>query len=241
MKKAFALIATIFLFASAQGQQVLNLLTGELRDGSDATSPSCSILTLDDGYQVPWEFTEARLVEDREFENTVLWFIPGFRQSDKAGEPCISCQYDWLQIGDSTPTLEVVESSFVDYNYQLAPAFPAQPGDPLTYDRVERIPIKSYEGYFPTHVVEEAGYFPYYGGREVGYAIYPIQYNFEQQIVRAYTKIVYKVTLSDSTTGIEELKTKEDMSTVGFTLDGRPAKGNAKSVIVRDGRKVIVK
>jgi len=241
MKKAFALIATIFLFASAQGQQVLNLLTGELRDGSDAASPSCSILTLDDGYQVTWEFTEARLVEDREFENTVLWFIPGFRQSDKAGEPCISCQYDWLQIGDSTPTLEVAESSFVDYNYQLAPAFPAQPGDPLTYDRVERIPIKSYEGYFPTHVVEEAGYFPYYGGREVGYAIYPIQYNFEQQIIRAYTKIVYKMTLSDSTTSIEELKAPAEGQGRPFSLEGLSAKGNSSPWMIRDGKKLLVR
>ena len=240
MKKTFAFIASICLFASAQGEQVLNLLTGEVREGGNAASPTCSISTLDDGYQVTWEFTEARLVEDREFENTILWFFPDFRQIHIAGEPCISCEYDWLLIGNATPTLEVVDSSFVDYNYQLAPAFPLQPGGTPLYEKVERIPINPYEGFFPTHIIKETGFYSYSESREVAYAIYPIQYNYEQQIVRAYTKIVYKVTLSDSTTGIEELKTKEDMPTNSFSLDGRPIKGNAKSVIIRDGKKLII-
>lgn len=239
MKKAFALIATIFLFASAQGQQVLNLLTGELRDGSEAAEPVVKVDTIENGYLVTYEYSEANLKQDPELPDCILWSYPGYMVTSNNGSPAFPFQNNWQYIADFAYSIDVIDSNYVDFAYQLAPAYPDQPVS-YSYSEEERLPISPYQGYLPEPVISPWGIRKQSGKRYVMYTVFPIQYSYEQQIVRAYTKIVYKVTLSDSTTGIKELKTKEDMSTNSFTLDGRPVKGNVKSVIIQEGKKRIV-
>lgn len=240
MKKAFALIATIFLFASAQGQQVLNLLTGEVRNGSDAAKPVKTVETLEDGYLVTYSFTEVLLVKDELYSDCVFCCINGFLETDEIEYPAFPYKKVWVNVNESNPKVEMVESNFVDFNYKLSPARPPLPDE--SYYTFENVPpITPYSGFMPEKNVKELGILENQGRYRFGCCVYPIQYNYVQQIVRAYTKIVYKVTLSDSTTGIEELNTKEDMPTNGFTLDGRPVKGNVKSVIIQEGKKRIVR
>ena len=244
MKKVLSITISLLLVSSVHAQHILNLLTGEVREGYEyeAEKPVRTVETLDDGYLVTWEFSEAVIRDDESFPNCVLWIIPGFMESLEAGTPALQYKINWLKIDDAIPfSMKIIESNFVDYQYQLAPAIPAQPVGQNPYNYVERIPINPYVGFLPDSIVKDLGVSYDDPDSYAGYQVTPFQYNYEERIIRAYTKIVYKVTLSDSTTGIEELKAKEDMSTNGFTLDGRPAKGNAKSVIVRDGRKVIVK
>ena len=240
MKRLLLSIGSILLFSSVHGQQVLNLLTGEVREGYDVAEPVETVESLEDGFLVTWDFTEVYLIKDDDFPNSVLWRVAGFMNTFEAGTPAFQYLIDWQKVENQSPSsMKIVESNYVDFNYQLAPAIPLQPIGPHPYDEVERTPISPYEGFMPDSIVKDLGYKN--SDSYLGYYISPFQYNYEQQIVRAYTKIVYKVTLSDSTTGIKELKTKEDMPTNSFTLDGRPVKGNAKSVIVQDGKKRIVR
>ena len=242
MKRLLLSIGSILLFSSVHGQQVLNLITGEVRDGFDDAEPICTKELLEDGYLVTWDFTEVYLRKDEDFPGCVFWRYAGFMDTFEAGTPAFQYLINWLEVGDLTSSpVKIVESNYVDYNYQLSPAIPAQPISQHPYEEVKRIPIVPYEGFLPESIIKELGVSKDATGSYVGFIVYPFQYDYEQQIIRAYTKIVYKVTLSDSTTGIEVLKTKEDMPTNSFTLDGHPAKGNAKSVIVQEGKKRIVR
>ncbi len=240
MKKIITSLLAASTFFLADAQQVINLLTGEVREGSDAAGPVKTVETLDDGYLVTYEFTEAVLEKDPYLSDCILWKYPNFMVSDINGSPAFPYQNGWVDIDDYTPTIMVEDSSYMDYSYQLAPAYPPQPiSNP--YSEIERLPISPYSGFSHISLVETIGFRRFSGRRQVLFTVYPIQYSYEQQIIRAYTKISVKITLSDNTTGIEELKSKCDASKCSFTLDGRPVKGNVKGVTVRNGQKIIVK
>ena len=241
MKRLLFFIGSILLFTSVHGQQVLNLITGEVRDGDEAADPVRTVEILDDGYLVTWDFTEACLIKDKDFSGCILWrYSNYFMDSQTSGEPSILYESEWLKLDKyEIPSMEILDSAYVDFHYQLAPAIPPLP-DCDGYE-IPRRPITPYEGFFPGSAIEFVRLSHFMNQIHAIYITYPILYNYELKIVRAYTKIVYKVTLSDATTGIEELKTKGELATNGFTLDGRPVKGNAKSVIVQDDKKVIIK
>lgn len=237
MKRLFLFIGTILLFASVDAQQVINLLTGEVREGSDAAEPVKTVETLDDGYLVTWEFSEAVVKKDYSFSNCVLWCVPGFMDMMEAGVPALQYKLNWLKVGDLIPSpVKIVESNYVDYNYQLAPTIPAQPVGQHPYDEVQRIPIVPYGGFMPDSVVKELGYDN--TDSYTGYYVSPFQYNYEQQTVRAYTKIVYKVTLSGGTTGVK-MPLANTSTIEPFTLDGRVATDGARGIVVRGGKKII--
>ena len=239
MKRLFLFIGNILLFASVDAQQVINLLTGEVREGSDAADPVVKVDTIENGYLVNCAYSEAILKQDYELPDCIMWSYPGYMISYLDECPAFPYRNYRQFIADFAYTIEVIDSSYVDFSYQLAPAVPVQPSSHP--DEVERLPISPYQGFQPVSLVSPWGIRKDSGKRYVMYTVYPIQYSYEQQIIRAYTKISVKITLSGGTTGIEELKSKCDASKCSFTLDGRPVKGNVKGVTVRNGQKIIVK
>ncbi len=238
MKRLFLFIGNILLFASVDAQQVINLLTGEVREGSDAAEPVYTEKLLDDGYLVTWMFSEAIVSPDNVFQGCVMWNVPGFMQQLASGTPAFPFQNDWLEIFDSTPTMEIVECKYMDYSYQLAPAIPAQPISSNPYSEVPRLPITPYEGFLPVSPVEDLGTSKMMGHREVCYRIIPIQYNYEQQIIRAYTRISYKVSLA--TTDIEELR-YGSIKRYSYAPSGFLQKEELNKLIICNGKKIIVR
>jgi len=238
MKKIITSLLAASTFFLADAQQVINLLTGEVREGSDAANPVRTVETLEDGYLVTYEFTEAVIEKDKELPNCFLWrYKEYFMDSQTNGEPSILYRSDWLKLEkDEMPALEILECSYTDFHYQLAPAFPPQ--SDCESGKVRRLPITPYEGFYPVSAVEFDRLSYIIGQINAVYMIYPISYNYEQQTVRAYTKIVYKVTLSGGTTGIEELRTAAK-EVKPFTLDGRVATDGARGIVVRGGKKII--
>lgn len=240
MKKIITSLLAASTFFLADAQQVINLLTGEVREGSDAAKPVVKVDTIENGYLVNYAYSEAILKQDHELPDCIMWSYPGYMVSDINGSPAFPYQNGWVDIDDYTPTIMVEDSSYMDYSYQLAPAYPLQPiSNP--YSEIERLPISPYSGFSHISLVETIGFRRFSGRRQVLFTVYPIQYSYEQQIIRAYTKISVKITLSGGETGIEELKSKCDAPKCSFTLDGRPVKGNVKGVTVRNGKKIIVK
>lgn len=200
MKRLLLLAVSIMSFASANGQQVLNLLTGEVREGSDAANPVRTVETLEDGYLVTWEFTEAELMQDAIYPDCVFFQIPEFQNIDELGMPAFQYNNDIFLVEKSATSVEIVESHYIDCRYKLSPARPELPvSDNFLCWTTENAPvITPYEGFQPLSIIKDAGYSLIQKKRYVNYLIYPFQYSYEQQIIRAYTKIVFRVNLSTS-------------------------------------------
>ena len=76
MKKLILILYFALFFISINAQQVINLLTGDVRDGRNAATPTKTVKTLDDGYLVTWNFTEAILENDDIYPNCKFCRIP---------------------------------------------------------------------------------------------------------------------------------------------------------------------
>ena len=188
----------LFLFISANGQRILNLSTGEITDEYLISEPERNIEYLDDGYLITYIFSKAILREDPTYPNSYFWSYPHFMESEVIGSPAFPYQNNWLDIDNSIPTMEIVESNYVDFHYQLASALPPQIEGLSTDNSAihNRLPIASYHGFMPKSVVAEIGVSHITGKSQVGYTVYPIQYDYERKIIRAYTRISYKVSFS---------------------------------------------
>ena len=220
MKRVLLLFGSILLFSSAHGQQVLNLLTGEIREGSDAAKPLRTIEILDDGYLVTWDFSEAILSKDQYCPNCVLWgYSVFFMYSDFQGTPTILYQTEWLDIDhDITPSIEILDSAFTDFNYQLGPALPPQPD--CDCEEIPRLPITPYEGFYPASVIRFDGISYLLGQNYAVCVMFPILYNYEKQMVRAYTHVSYKVCTSENYNGIEDLNNDKEVNNTFYSFDG---------------------
>ncbi len=196
MKKILFVVSCGLFVFSAYGQQIINLVTGEIKTKSLAEEPVRTEEPLNDGFLVTYDFHEAYLSEEPDYPNCVMWNIPGFLQKNDPGFPSIPFQNDWFEIGNFIPSVEIVECNYVDYQYQLPPAIPVQPISSETYEKVKRIPINSFDGFYPKSVVESNGFSLFLNEKYACFRISPVQYNYEQKTVRAYTRITYKITLS---------------------------------------------
>lgn len=236
MKKIITSLLAASTFFLADAQQVINLLTGEVREGSDAAEPVVKVDTIENGYLVNYAYSEAILKQDHELPDCIMWSYPGYMVSDMNGTPSYLFKKGWVSIDNYTILIEIVDSCYVDFNYQLAPAYPAQPISP--YSQVIRKPITPCLGFSPDVLIEKDEIRRVNGVRQLFYIVYPIQYNYEQQIIRAYTKISVKITLSGGTTGVK-MPLANTPTIEPFTLDGRVATDGARGIVVRGGKKII--
>ncbi len=238
MKRLLLSVGSILLFASAQGQQVLNLLTGEMRNGSDAAKPVKTVETLEDGYLVTYNFTEVLLVKDELYSDCVFCRINGFLETDEIEYPAFPYKKGWANVNESNPKVEMVESNFVDFNYKLSPARPPLPDE--SYYTFENVPpITPYSGFMPEKNVKELGILENQGRYRFGCCVYPIQYNYVQNVVRIYTCISYKVILSESAP-IVELRNNDIFITTKYDLEGKPLTDNSSGMVLFSGKIVLI-
>lgn len=171
--------------------------TGTFVGESSAERPERRVSVSHDGVTVTYEFKHAVVLSDPDVADYYLWRISGFGHSVVPGEPDVPVRWDSFALpeGCASFTVSVLESACVDVPLRLSPARAPQPEGKESPAVVPD--IAPYEGWFPREVVE-TGEVRVYRGRSVAeVGVYPVRYDWKNGVVRACSKIVYRVTFGE--------------------------------------------
>ena len=171
--------------------------TGTFIGESSAERPERRVSVSPDGVTVTYEFKHAVVLSDPDVADHYLWRISGFGHSVVPGEPDVPVRWDSFALpeGCASFTVSVLESACVDVPLRLSPARAPQPEGKESPAVVPD--IAPYEGWFPREVVE-TGEVRVYRGRSVAeVGVYPVRYDWKNGVVRACSKIVYRVTFGE--------------------------------------------
>ena len=171
--------------------------TGTFVGESSAERPERRVSVSPDGVTVTYEFKHAVVLSDPDVADYYLWRISGFGHSVVPGEPDVPVRWDSFALpeGCASFTVSVLESACVDVPLRLSPARAPQPEGKESPAVVPD--IAPYEGWFPREVVE-TGEVQVYRGRSVAeVGVYPVRYDWKNGVVRACSKIVYRVTFGE--------------------------------------------
>lgn len=171
--------------------------TGTFVGESSAERPERRVSVSPDGVTVTYEFKHAVVLSDPDVADHYLWRISGFGHSVVPGEPDVPVRWDSFALpeGCASFTVSVLESACVDVPLRLSPARAPQPEGKESPAVVPD--IAPYEGWFPREVVE-TGEVRVYRGRSVAeVGVYPVRYDWKNGVVRACSKIVYRVTFGE--------------------------------------------
>ena len=167
---------------------------------SVVTMPRRDVEEVDDGIIVTYHFDNAIIQQDILYPECVMWKIPEFGLNETAGEPSIPFRWDSFALPENTTiNLEVLDTSYIDFSMQLSPARPILVDSDTIEHTLENVfPITPYNGFFPTSLVESFRGNAYRGVPLLEVGVSPLQYNYNQQVVRAYKMIKYKITFLSS-------------------------------------------
>lgn len=196
----FALFICVFCHVFAYALQTeLDLRTGQLVEPSDSF-PLQSVEKYDDSIIVTYEIPFAHVKSDAVFQNAVQWGIKGFGINNVLGEAAFPIKLDIFEVPDNmVASIVVVDTSYVEFPYELAPARPPLTDSRDDYHSIENIlEIKPYIGFYPVNVAEKDDVQKYRGHLMQTIRIYPVQYDYSNKIVRAYTFIRYKIVFQES-------------------------------------------
>ena len=171
--------------------------TGTFVGESSAERPERRVSVSPDGVTVTYEFKHAVVLSDPDVADYYLWRISGFGHSVVPGEPDVPVRWDSFALpeGCASFTVSVLESACVDVPLRLSPARAPQPEGKESPAVVPD--IAPYEGWFPREGVE-TGEVRVYRGRSVAeVGVYPVRYDWKNGVVRACSKIVYRVTFGE--------------------------------------------
>lgn len=197
MKKISLILICTFGFLFAQSQQVMDIKTGVFKkDKSSITIPERDIEKLEDGYMVTYTFENAMLQPDELFSGTIFWKMDGFGLNQMSGDPSTLVRDEMIAIPSGyIAKVEVVDSVYCDYNYELTPARqPLIDSGTEVYTKQNVLAIRPYDGFKPSTIVSQCAPQSYRGHNLCIAQVSPIQYNYNTKTVRAYSKIKYKVT-----------------------------------------------
>ena len=190
-----AILCTLLFIAAAltNAQTIISLNDTTY---SEITMPKRDVEQVGDGIIVTYYFDNAIAQQDVLYPGCVLWRIPGFGLNETAGEPAIPFRWDSFSLPQNTGiSLEVLDSSYVDFPIQLSPARPVLiDSDTIEHTLGNVFPIAPYDGFFPTSLLSSSVGNAYRGVPLLDVGVSPLQYDYEQQIVRAYKMIKYKIT-----------------------------------------------
>lgn len=190
------LFAFNLIFCNAYSQQILSLKSGKVSTAYDAISPNRDITYEDDGIVITYKFNNAILATDEKQEDSYYWKIEGFGISDKPGMYALPFRNDAFTLPQdkSYATIELIDSSFVDYKYKMALARrPYKSKDNKKDNSYQSITNKD-NGFAPRSIVKVSEHIQCYRGNNIiNVQICPIQYNAKTQTTRAYTLIKYKI------------------------------------------------
>ena len=199
MKKLLLFLIAI-AFAASGNAMVVDIATGKSVIGSAAKSPDRSIEYVDDGIIVTYKFSHINLHPDELYPGTYSAEIPSFSTSFITGYPAVPCGVGvHIMPSGSEPTLTVLNSTYTDLSYELAPArLPKSMSDTVPYSLDNVPPIEAYSGYWPKEVCEPQPTGMYRHQPLAKVAINPVRYNYDNKTIRVYKEIKYKITFSNN-------------------------------------------
>lgn len=165
--------------------------------GSDSISaaPTRTVNYLSDGIEVSYTFPTVELREDDLFPSSKIPYIIGMGQNWAVGEPLYLVHDDLLVVpNDATPSISLIDSTYVDYQYHLSPARPLLDDygyDVYSLDNVDSIADFS-DFFLPAPVLLGSPQI-YRNNTTVNVSVFPLNYNKETGTLRVYHRLKYKL------------------------------------------------
>lgn len=186
---------------------IFYLLCGFLPLNAESNIPFRTVRDLDSVIYVTYDFKDAFIQDDPIFPGSQFWKIDGFGINYTAGEPAFPFRNDLFCIpyGDAA-SVSVEEALYDETSFILSPARPSRRDN----DNSSEVPaIKPYTGFKPQNIVYSRGTQFYRGIPLLRVSIIPIQYDYENSVVRRFKKITYKVSFIRRQNGISKSKDQE--------------------------------
>ena len=192
------------LMASAVADSfVLDIATGDTIASQQIPEPKRTFEYFENRVVVTYEFDKVLVQADDLFPSAVSLRYKGFGANMETGEPEVSFRTDYYDIPDGfSGELELLESEYVDYEYELSPSrFPLYPNSSECYT-AENVGSITVASTFPADIVESAQEKIYRGNKSQGVTVAPFQYCHAEHKLRAYTKIKFAVNFVSSDSDI---------------------------------------
>ena len=178
-------MALCLLALPALSQSRLNISSGQLTKTTQVI-PTRSVEYASDGVIITYTIPTADEIPASDGSNAIIWAIQGFTNNTGEGNPAVPMRNDIFSFeGSANVSVELIEENHTDYMVNIAPFT-----DP---EQQSSVVMKPYEGFFPESPIFLRGK-EEYRGNDISYvAVCPVQYDYENSIARAYTKLVYKI------------------------------------------------
>lgn len=196
----YIIIGLISIFTPVAAQQTLNLSNKTLSNKVVDTAPVREMQSNDDGISVTYTFSNAKLMPDPLFSGATMWAIDGFGVNYIPEEPAILFRSDLIAIPNGAEAvLSLEDCEYIDFESTLSPARQLLFADDSTQYSLDNVqPIAPYSGFFPPEIATTSNPQSYRGTTLQRVNIAPIQYDYENHIVRIYTKLQYKLSYNYS-------------------------------------------
>ena len=177
---------------------ILDLSTGKFCNNL-STKPLCSKVDYGDSIIITYDFHAAQIINDDIFQGCIQWKYEDWGINHTQGEASFPIKYDTYQTNqDQDITISIIDSEYIDFNYELAPSRPLMIDNVNSYSSENISPIQAYSGFSSNEIIEIEDVQTQRNTSFHRIRISPIQYDHTNKIVRAFTKIKYKVDFSST-------------------------------------------
>lgn len=226
-------ILTSFVIRS---QNIISLNDGSLTSTPHSIIPTREVQTVSDGIIVTYEFSHALIQADDVYQNSIWWKIGGFGHNENPSEAAVPERLDQFSTSSENGIeVSVIFEDYVDFQYELTPARSALPDNDYSIHSINTVlPIVCNDTFFPNKIVEKIDNQIYRGSNIVNIKVTPIQYNSARGIVRAYKKIVYKLTIPELDNETENLRSENyKFMSKDFFLNNTTLNGDYRNLETR--------
>ena len=219
MRQCLFIILWAASFTSYAQETIILDKEGAVKEIQD-TQPTRTVEEVDDGIIVTYQFSSFIKQPDPLFENQYFVKINGFGLNHSVGEPSTLQRWDSFVVPDGCKAqIELLESSYNNYNFKLSPSRPLLFKEQEGVLKKENIPnIKPYRGNYPSNILSLSNIQHYRGTTIQRVGLCPIQYDYEDQTVRVYKTLKYKMRFVSSQDRISNSSYKVNISPDDFFL-----------------------
>lgn len=194
MKHIMLFFISVATWTSSLAQETILLPSGIISNGILKEMPYRDVVQQSDGFIVTYTFRNIIKMNNPEIIDTEYLKIPGFGLNHEEGTPCVPTRWDSFLIPDSMNySIEIVDSSFIETNIKLPPAHELDIITEKSKFPPKIIPIKAYEGYYPQTLINSQQVQLYDDDFILNVRICPVQYDYQRNIARIFSKISYKI------------------------------------------------